>query len=504
MKIRTIICFIFSILGLLALVAYFFPEDGIAVGSVRMKFPSLTEVLQTEEEKETLPTDTVAADTLSTEELLQMRMDALKAEKESEFMTYCETNAARIYMPGDNIDYLDPFFDALEAARERPVRIMHYGDSQLEGDRISSVLREAFQERFGGSGVGLAPAVQTVPTYTLSQSVSPEGLSRHIVYGPKDMRLESKAYGVMGQTATLDGPTTFRFSTRDRQHFPHASRFGQITLLTSAPVKAAAVTGTDTLILNETQLNDRFYCYSRNFSSPRTTVSLTVDGQADVYGVMLDGQTGVSLDNIPMRGCSGTIFTGIHSSTLSPFFGRENVRLIILQYGGNSVPYLKGKEGIDNYMSGLKRQIEYLRKLAPDACFLFIGPSDMSTSIDGEMQTYPILPRLVEAMKAMAEECGIAYWDLYAAMGGRGSMMKWVDAYLAGPDYVHFTPKGARHVGNILYETLEFYHKFYRFRTGKDKLKLSADSTELVVDTTQAPSVQATHIDTVSHDSLNL
>ena len=441
--------------------------------------------------------------TLSTEELLQMRMDALKAEKESEFMTYCETNAARIYMPGDNIDYLDPFFDALEAARERPVRIMHYGDSQLEGDRISSVLREAFQERFGGSGVGLAPAVQTVPTYTLSQSVSPEGLSRHIVYGPKDMRLDSKAYGVMGQTATLDGPTTFRFSTRDRQHFPHASRFGQITLLTSAPVKAAAVAGTDTLILNETQLNDRFYCYSRNFSSPRTTVSLTVDGQADVYGVMLDGQTGVSLDNIPMRGCSGTIFTGIHSSTLSPFFGRENVRLIILQYGGNSVPYLKGKEGIDNYMSGLKRQIEYLRKLAPDACFLFIGPSDMSTSIDGEMQTYPILPRLVEAMKAMAEECGIAYWDLYAAMGGRGSMMKWVDAYLAGPDYVHFTPKGARHVGNILYETLEFYHKFYRFRTGKDKLKLSADSTELVVDTTQVPSVQATHTDTVSHDSLN-
>lgn len=339
MKIRTIICFIFSILGLLALVAYFFPEDGIAVGSVRMKFPSLTEVLQTEEEKETLPTDTVSTDTLSTEELLQMRMDALKAEKASEFMTYCETNAARIYMPGDNIDYLDPFFDALEAARERPVRIMHYGDSQLEGDRISSVLREAFQERFGGSGVGLAPAVQTIPTYTLSQSVSPEGLSRHIVYGPKDMRLDSKAYGVMGQTATLNGPTTFRFSTRDRQHFPHASRFGQITLLTSAPVEAAAVAGTDTLILNETQLNDRFYCYSRNFSSPRTTVSLTVDGQADVYGVMLDGQTGVSLDNIPMRGCSGTIFTGIHSSTLSPFFGRENVRLIILQYGGNSVPY---------------------------------------------------------------------------------------------------------------------------------------------------------------------
>lgn len=95
MKIRIIICFIFSILGLLALVAYFFPEDGIAVGSVRMQFPSLAEVLQTEEEKETLPTDTVATDTLSTEELLQMRMDALKAEKESEFMTNVVLNVFR-------------------------------------------------------------------------------------------------------------------------------------------------------------------------------------------------------------------------------------------------------------------------------------------------------------------------------------------------------------------------------------------------------------------------
>ena len=185
-----------------------------------------------------------------------------------------------------------------------------------------------------------------------------------------------------------------------------------------------------------------------------------------------------------MRGCSGTVFTSIGQSTLTPFFRRGNVRLVILQYGGNSVPYLKDDRDIAGYMDGLKRQISYLKKLLPEACFLFIGPSDMSTSIEGEMQTYPVLPQTVEALKRMAGESGIAYWDLYAAMGGRNSMMKWVDSHLAGPDYVHFTPKGARHVGNILYETLEFYHKFYRFRTGKDRMKLNADSTALVVEET--------------------
>ncbi len=499
MKIGTIVCFIFSVLGLLALVAYLFPEDGVTAGGARMKFPSLAGALRTEEE--TLPADTAAADTLGTEELLQARMDALKAEKESEFMAYCETNAARIHMPGGDMGYLDPFFDALEAARERPVRIMHYGDSQLEGDRISSVLREAFQKRFGGSGVGLVPAVQTIPTFTLSQSVSPEGLPRHLAYGPKEMRLESKAYGVMGQTATLDGRATFRFSTRDRGRFPHASRFGRITLMTSAPVEAEAVAGTDTLALDETRLNDRFYRYSLTLGSPLATVSLTVDGQADVYGVMLDGQTGVSLDNIPMRGSSGTMFTDIHPATLSPFFDRENVRLVILQYGGNSVPYLKGEESVGNYVAVLKRQIRYLRGLAPGACFLFVGPSDMSAPADGEMRTYPVLPRLVEAMKAMAEECGIAYWDLFAAMGGRGSMTKWVDSYLAGPDHVHFTPKGARRIGGILYETLEFYHKFYRFRTGKDKPEPGADSTGTAADAAPAPGARDTRAGTAAHDS---
>ncbi len=504
MKIRTIVCFIFSILGLLALVAYFFPEDGIAIGGVRMEFPTLAEVLQPEGREEEPPADTAATDTLSMEELLRMRMDALKAEKESVFTAYCETNPARIYMPGGDTDYLDPFFDALEAARERPVRIMHYGDSQLECDRISSALREAFQGRFGGNGVGLIPAVQTIPTYTLSQSVSPEGLSRHVVYGPKDMRLENGAYGIMGQTATLDGSADFRFSTRDARHFPHASLFSRITLMTGAPVEASVIDEADTFALDETCLDERFYCYSHSFSRPRAKTRLTVDGQADIYGVMLDGQAGVSLDNIPMRGCSGLIFTGIHSSTLSPFFGRENVRLVILQFGGNAVPYIKGGKNIDNYISGLKRQIGYLKMLAPGACFLFIGPSDMSTLIDGEMQTYPVLPRLVEAMKAMAGECGIAYWNLYAAMGGRGSMTKWVDSYLAGPDYVHFTPKGARRIGNILYETLEFYHKFYRLRTGKDKPETGTAGAESAADTARIPSPRDTYADSVPRVSLTL
>ena len=59
-------------------------------------------------------------------------------------------------MPGDDYHFLDSFFEEARKAQKNGtlVRILHYGDSQIEMDRISSVLRQDLQERFGGSGPG--------------------------------------------------------------------------------------------------------------------------------------------------------------------------------------------------------------------------------------------------------------------------------------------------------------------------------------------------------------
>jgi len=42
-------------------------------------------------------------------------------------------------------------------------------------------------------------------------------------------------------------------------------------------------------------------------------------------------------------------------------------------------------------------------------------------------------------------------------MGGTGSMVEWVNArpQLAGPDHIHFTPRGARKVAEALVEALQ-------------------------------------------------
>src|SRR6056297_1339092 len=53
------------------------------------------------------------------------------------------------------------FFKAAQQANERGelVRILHYGDSQIENDRMTALLRYRFQKVFGGSGCGMVPAI---------------------------------------------------------------------------------------------------------------------------------------------------------------------------------------------------------------------------------------------------------------------------------------------------------------------------------------------------------
>ena len=153
-----------------------------------------------------------------------------------------------------------------------------------------------------------------------------------------------------------------------------------------------------------------------------------------------------------MRGCLGVVFTKMNREQLTTFYRQENVRLIIMQFGGNAIPSNQNPGTIAAIVKGLREQVQYLRECAPEASILFIGPSDMLTQIDGEWQTYPMVPYMDRLLRKMAMEEQIAYFSLYSWMGGRGSMMRWQEVGLAGSDGVHFHRSGARKAGKAVAE----------------------------------------------------
>ena len=449
----------------LALLCMLFPKGGIRLGNMTLRFPALSEVLDVPEE----PADSDSIAVLTPEEIMEQRLAALKTEKLEEFNDYCRTNPARLYLPNDDETYLDAFFEKMQNAGNKHLRIMHYGDSQIECDRITSFLRQEFQEEFGGCGVGLIPALQTVPTYTTSQTISGEPM-QYMAFGPADLRGSNNFYGPMAKRTEVYG-STISISARGGKDYSHSCNFNKVTVLTKDAANLSLVVRGDTIAMDSTNVGEMYF-YTAKLGGGASAATLSVKGHASILGIQLDGAKGVNVDNLPMRGCSGPELMNINRASIRPFLNRENVGLILLQYGGNSVPCLS-KAKLPDYKERVKKMIGMFRQMAPDARIIFIGPSDMATvDTTGVVSSYSVLPEAVKTLREAANESGAAFWNMYDVMGGKGSMTKWVHSGLAGSDYVHFTPGGAKKMAHMLYETLQFYYKFYRFRSGQDKVEL--------------------------------
>lgn len=456
---------IWIIIALLGAISYIAPQGGWTLGNCSFRWPTLTDMLD--------GSSTSKPDSLLTSQLMQMDtivvIDSTTISPDTIQKQQIASSSIPVQVPHVEVQDTDTrvhllaFYQALEQAEQKPVRVVHYGDSQIEEDRISNVLREQWQKKFGGGGVGLIPLHQTIPTRTLRQWLSIDGVvqttqqgpKRYIVYGPKSMRRDDGLYGVMGQVACMDSAwvagsekVTVNIMPMDKKDKTY-KYFSQIRLLADSIQGKVIVSNQSSIDLSPQQM--------ALLPDSTTQCEIQLQGRGNVYGLSLETPTGVIIDNIPMRGCSGNIFTRIDSSQLASFFQATNTRLIILQFGGNMIPQTQNPSTLDAYVNSMKQHIRYIRSCAPDAAILFIGPSDMSTRIDGQMTTYPLVPYLDRILQRMAQQEKIAYWSMYHAMGGYDSMVEWNKKGLAGNDHIHFTRAGAKKIGKILFDWIDSY-----------------------------------------------
>lgn len=465
MKIYKIVLFILITIALLALVCIFFPKDGVKIGSFTLRFAGLENVL-TNKSQEVMEAEVKEAEEIRRERIqreaeLAAEQDSAKRQQEllALYEQAMQEHVSRIYYPNDDYNYFNQFFASAAAARGdgRTIRVLHYGDSQIELDRFSSTLRRYFQGLFGGGGPGLLPAVQSCPTSTVSQWAS-ENFTQYATYGTGS-RDKSGQYGLMSKCFRVNGSATCSFSR---------TRTSRVRVLVNDLSTGFSVTlkGDEVEEVRTCDSIGGFQILEWNLPSSLSSFKLAFSGKADIHGILLDAGGGVAVDNIAMRGNSGTDFTKINSQLLRDTYKQINVRMIILQYGGNAMPAVSSKKAVENYAASIGRQIKYLQAVCPNTPILFIGPSDMSTVVNGIRQSYPLMEDMVEELKKTALENGAAFWNMYEVMGGKNSMLSWVNKGLAGQDYVHFSPAGAEKISDYLKEAFETAYKHYQIGNG--------------------------------------
>ena len=474
MKVYKILLFILCINLLLISICVVFPENGIPFGKRRLFFPTMEEIIYKEKHITAREKMEILEAGLrmqfvkdSTEHAQQMAYDdSLRFYK-----NFFETHPARFHFPNDNYLFFDSLFYNLDNCVENNelIHILHYGDSQIEADRITGFIRQRLQEKFGGNGPGLVPAIQPIPSISVGQTESGD-MERYTITGTLVNEAEHNRYGVLGQTTEINGYGIISVATRNlKTTFENVKNFSKVRVFVSRNSEnfsASLILGSNDPI-TRTLEDERLYpsTLAWEFKKPIRRFELHFSGQAEVSAIALDGNSGVSVSNIPLRGSSGTFFTALDVNTFLPILKELNVGLIILQFGGNSLPYLKSKSDIEEFTASIARQIKHINKIYPKAKILFIGPSDMSTMHNGRLQTYPYLKEMVQNIKKTVLENEAAFWDMFEVMGGENSMIAWVknNPAWATTDYIHFTEDGADKIAETLCESFMIYYSYIKF-----------------------------------------
>ena len=389
----------------------------------------------------------------------------------------------KIEFPKNLDTLLFPFFDEISSLgnTKKLIRILHYGDSQIEGDRITSYIRNQLQARFGGSGIGLFPIVSANPA---SISYVYEISDNWKKFSPLQGAMEDNdhRYGVLvnyakinlsgsflGKGKELSGWVDLKYPNISYPLAQQSERFRIFYGYNKTPMMVELTQGKSVIDAEIVPPSNSIQELKWTMPSPRNIhVSFKSVNSPEIYGLSLDAGTGIAVDNIPLRGSSGLEFNKVDNVFLGNFYRLLNVKLIILQFGVNVVPTLANN--YDYYEKSFYKQLIAIKRTMPNLPVLVIGVSDMSRNSENGYESYPNIEKIRDAQKKATFEAGCAFWDIFEAMGGRNSMPSWVFANppLAQKDFVHFNPVGAKIIGEMFYRS--FIFEYGRYLTARQKV----------------------------------
>jgi D-alanyl-lipoteichoic acid acyltransferase DltB (MBOAT superfamily) len=381
------------------------------------------------------------------------------------------TSAPSVSSPPDPMEL---FLDSLQFS-EGQVRILYYGDSQIEYDRVTSYLRRSLRKDHGGTGPGLFLPVMPV-TYTKSFYVRASSNWRRFNYlSFKNGEIKHNDLGPFmafcrylpdGQVSSDKvkswiriTPSTFSDNSESKYEF---LRILYRNTLENVKIDVRSennpvISDTLEIVKGITEFTCPLY------GSKNILIDFSGKSSPDIYGISIESKTGVVVDNIPQRGSAGLEFTMVDKENLRDSYALLKPDLIILHYGLNLATNIRNDYSY--YMKGLSRQLKLLKEICPGTGLMVVGLTDMAYQDGDIIKSYPNIPKIINAQRNASAESGAVFWDAFSAMGGKSTIIKWfgMNPPLAKKDYVHLTDQGADTLARMMISDLFTIKEPYPF-----------------------------------------
>jgi lysophospholipase L1-like esterase len=347
-----------------------------------------------------------------------------------------------------------PFYEALSqlerGRRARPVRIAVYGDSNLTMDFQTGEMRRVLQARYGDAGHGFVALGQPWSHYQ-HRDVRHGASAGYAAYAISTTPIGDGGYGLGGiavenqwqgartfvETAALGAPVGTHVSRFD-VYFLRQESFGTF----DAEVDGERAVRVDTAKGAERSLGR--YQIVTDDAPHRLELVASSPARVRLFGVTLErGGPGVVVDSFGVGALNTRAMTKNDPELERAMLRERGYDLIVFMTGANDVFTM------EDVPSGMRMLLELQREALPGVPIVLVTPADR-----GKEESFEPTLAVVEQRRQVAEDNGVASWDLWRAMGGRDSMSRFVSAKYARFDGIHFNEAGGALVGDLFVRAL--------------------------------------------------
>ncbi len=452
--------------GLLLLAIYIIPKDLLNSGTSDEFEQLLNEQMQDSAAFDKITIS--AADTIPIVTTHTVKENSLKEEKLQQDSLKKLTESKQLSLTG-----LEKFFKKLqdlEHNKKGKIRIAFFGDSMEDSDMIVMQFRHFLQKKFGGMGVGFVPI-------TSADAKGRYSIKHRFTHNWNKSNFLKKGtgrfhFGLNGTTFYVGDSV---WADKATVRFKKGGAYQELPLInptlfygkekkdeTNKDTKAEIL-----LVTKDTtkhlQLKPKKLLNSYRLPNFAKEFAITIKDQQSIpfYGVSFASNNGVIVDNLSVRGNSGLPLMKLNYNLMRTFDKYLQYDLLVFAYGTNVFSFKNEK--YDWYQRRMIQIVKYMQKCYQNANVLIVSMGDRSTKIDGVMQTPAHLPDFIELQHDIARKSKSGFYNLYDAMGGSNSMVRWVEKdALANKDYTHLNSKGAGIMGKKMFDWLMLNYKQYK------------------------------------------
>ena len=410
----------------------------------------------------------------------------------------------------------------LENEKSGQVNIVHIGDSHIQADLFSGMIRKNLQEKFGNGGIGFSfphTLAKTNGSYAVKYTSNTAWDSRRNIYAPEDgvdvglsgIGLQTKQDFVIEVNVrdTANSFNTIKIISPDYSGFDLATTSKPIAIESSVPkkishtIKRGEVLGTIARKYGVTvaQIKNANGLRSDNIRAGQTLsiptgqmekkqvqrsefipFPLEKDSLADYYvstqplskiyilpnrdyknyslnGLVLEkDKPGLLYHSIGVNGAKASDYNKY------PLFFKQlkalQPDLIVISLGTNES---FDKMVVQDYMVQLNLFLDNIRQQNPDACVLVMTPPP---SLFNRKYPNTFVAEYAKHIQMQETERLYASWDLFSEMGGLFNVNKNAANGLMSADKVHYSVQGYEKQGQLFYEA--FIKAYENFKTGRE------------------------------------